>query len=288
LPSCERLNVLVSAGGTPAALAAKAASTTIPILFVVGADPVKLGLVASLNRPGGNVTGVNLFANVVGSKQLELLHELVPAPAVIGFLVNPITNLAESDTEEIQATATTLGRKLLIVHARTENEVDQAFSTMIEQGVKALLVEGDPFFNNRKEQFVALAARYALPTIYQFPIFVAAGGLMSYGSSISDSYRQVGHYARRILKGEKPPSRSTIDQVRTDNQSQDREGARPHSTSLVARPRRRSDRVTPSALLPANGARQHALSNKKPRPKPGLKTNPHFSACRALCTPSPP
>ena len=200
----HHVNVLVSAGGTPGALAAKAASTTIPILFVTGADPVKLGLVASLNRPGGNVTGVNLFSNMVGSKQLELLHELVPAPVVVGFLVNPITNLAESDTEEMQATATALGRKLLVVHARTANEIDQAFSTLIEQEAKALLVEGDPLFNNRKEQIVALAARYVLPTIYQFRVFVAAGGLMSYGSSISDSYRQVGHYAGRILKGEKP------------------------------------------------------------------------------------
>jgi putative ABC transport system substrate-binding protein len=186
------------------ALAAKAASTTIPILFVTGADPVKLGLVESFNRPGGNVTGVIFFSNVLASKQLELLHELVPAPAVIGFLVNPTTNLAVSDTEEMQATATALGRKLLIVYARTESEIDQAFSSLIEQEAKALLVEGDPFFNNRTEQIVALAARYVLPTIYQFRDFVAAGGLMSYGSNIRDSYRQVGHYAGRILKGEKP------------------------------------------------------------------------------------
>jgi putative ABC transport system substrate-binding protein len=200
----HNVTLLVSAGGTPGALAAKAATTTIPILFVNGADPVKLGLVASLNRPGGNITGVNLLANMLGSKQLELLHGLVPRPAVIGFLVNPTTNLAEPDTEAMQAAATALQRKLLIVYARTENEIDKAFSTLIEQEAKALVVEGDPFFNNQTQQIVALAAKHGLPAMYQFKAFVEAGGLMSYGSSISDSFRQAGLYAGRILKGERP------------------------------------------------------------------------------------
>jgi putative ABC transport system substrate-binding protein len=172
----SHVNLLVSAGGSPGALAAKAASTMIPILFVNGADPVRLGLVESLSRLGGNVTGVNLFSNMLVSKQLGLLNELVPAPAVIGFLVNPNTNLAESDVKEMQTTATALGRKLLIVHATTESEINEAFSTLIDQEAKALLIEGDPFFNNRKEQIVALAASHGLPVIYNFRDFVAVGG----------------------------------------------------------------------------------------------------------------
>jgi putative ABC transport system substrate-binding protein len=200
----HQVNLLVAAGGIPVALAAKEATATIPVLFMIGDDPVKLGLVAGFNRPGGNVTGVCFLNSILYSKQYDLLHKLVPNATVVGFLVNPRLLLAESDTKDMQAAADALGQQLLIANASTESEIDTAFETLVQRQAKALVVEGEPFLNSRAQQIVALAARHALPTMYNDREFVRAGGLMSYGASIADAYHQVGVYAGRILNGIKP------------------------------------------------------------------------------------
>ncbi len=196
--------VAVIFAGGPAAHVAKAATKTIPIVFVSGEDPVKFDLVASLNRPGGNITGVSTFNAVLGSKRFEVLHELVSRAAVIAFLVNPNFPSAESETIETEAAARAVGRNLIVLRARTESEVDAAFATIAQQRVGGLVVTGDPFFVSRRDKIVALAARHAVPTIYVQREFVAAGGLIGYGTSLTDAYRQVGVYTGRILKGEKP------------------------------------------------------------------------------------
>jgi len=196
-----RVAVIVSPGSLPA-LAAKAATTSIPIVFGVGNDPVQLGLVASLNRPGGNLTGINAFAVELGAKGLALLHELMPSTATIGFLENPNNPIFE--TRDVLAAAPVLGLKVQILKAGTDREIDAAFVSLVQARTGALLVGGDVFFNNRIEQIVALAARHAIPTMYHYREFVVAGGLISYGSSLMDAYRQVGRYTGRILKGEKP------------------------------------------------------------------------------------
>ena len=194
---------LIFAGG-PAAHVAKTATTTIPIVFVSGEDPVQFGLVASLNRPGGNVTGVTTFNAVVGSKRFELLHELVSSSALMALLVNPKYPSAESETTETQAAARALGHNLVILNASTESEIDVAFARLMQQRVGALIVTGDPFFVSRRDKLIALAARHEVPTIYVQREFVTAGGLIGYGTSITDAYRQAGIYAGRILKGAKP------------------------------------------------------------------------------------
>jgi len=196
-----RVAVIVSPGTLPA-LAAKAATTSIPIVFGVGNDPVQLGLVASLNRPGGNLTGINAFAVELGAKGLALLHELMPSTATIGFLENPNNPIFE--TRDVLAAAPVLGLKVQILKAGTDREIDAAFVSLVQARTGALLVGGDVFFNNRIEQIVALAARHAIPTMYHYREFVVAGGLISYGSSLMDAYREVGLYTGRILKGEKP------------------------------------------------------------------------------------
>ena len=196
-----RVAVIVSPGSLPA-LVAKAATTSIPIVFGVGNDPVQLGLVASLNRPGGNLTGINAFAAELGAKGLALLHELMPSTATIGFLENPNNPIFE--TRDVLAAAPVLGLKVQILKAGTDREIDAAFVSLVQARTGALLVGGDVFFNNRIEQIVALAARHAIPTMYHYREFVVAGGLISYGSSLMDAYRQVGRYTGRILKGEKP------------------------------------------------------------------------------------
>jgi len=200
----RNVTVIVATGGPPAALAAKAAATTTPIVFITASDPVKLGLVASRSRPGGNATGAGLFAVAVEPKKLELLHAVAPQAAVIGVLANPGNPNAETITTGLQAAARTLGLQLQVVNASTENDFGVAFATLLGQGVGALVVAADPFFNARRSQLVALAARHAIPAIYEWREFAAAGGLMSYGTVISDAYRQVGVYAGLILKGEKP------------------------------------------------------------------------------------
>ena len=199
-----RVAVIVSPGSLPA-LVAKAATTSIPIVFGVGNDPVQLGLVASLNRPGGNLTGINAFAAELGAKGLALLHELMPSTATIGFLENPNSPIFAAYYErDVLTAATVIGLKIQILKAGTDREIDAAFVSLVQARTGALLVGGDFFFNNRIEQIVALAARHAIPTMYHYREFVVAGGLISYGSSLMDAYREVGLYTGRILKGEKP------------------------------------------------------------------------------------
>jgi putative tryptophan/tyrosine transport system substrate-binding protein len=195
---------VIVAPGARSTFAAKTATPTIPIVFGSGADPVQLGLVASLNRPGGNLTGVHVFGGEIASKGLELLHELLPAAASIGFLEDPTNPIAELRTRDILAAARAIGVELKRVHAGTESEIDAAFASLAQAHAGALLVPADLFFNNRLEQLVALAARYAIPTICGIREFPVAGGLMSYGIQISEIYRLTGIYAARILKGEKP------------------------------------------------------------------------------------
>ena len=191
-------------GGTLAALAAKTATTTIPIVFTSGADPVAIGLVARLNRPGGNVTGVAWLALRLEAKRLGLLHELVPQAAPLGVLLNPNFQPAEGQLSDIQEAARTIGLPLHVLRASTDSEIDTAFESAAQQRVPALLVASDPFFEQRPEKLVALATRHAVPAIYDTRDFAVAGGLMSYGPSFSDAVRQVGVYVGRILKGEKP------------------------------------------------------------------------------------
>jgi putative tryptophan/tyrosine transport system substrate-binding protein len=198
-----QVTVLVAAGVVPA-LAAKAATTSVPIVFVMAADPVQLGLVASLNRPGGNLTGFNGLSGEFGAKALALLHELVPSTATVGFLGNPSNPIFELTTKDLLAAASVIGVKVQLLKAGTDREIDAAFMSLVQAGTGALLVEGDAIFNSRLEQVVALAARHAIPTMYSLREFVVAGGLVSYGNSLMEMYRQIGLYTGRILKGEKP------------------------------------------------------------------------------------
>ena len=196
--------VIAAMGGDAPAFAAKAASTTIPIVFAVTADPVKAGLVSSLNRPGGNITGVNFLLNTIAAKLFEVLNETVPKATTIGFLVNPSGPEAESAVSEVRLAAQVFGQQLLVVKATSEYEIDAAFATLAQQRVGALLVGNDVFFYSRREQIVALAARHGMPAIYNVREFVQAGGLMSYGTSVDDAQRQAGVYVGRILQGSKP------------------------------------------------------------------------------------
>jgi len=200
----RRQPAVIFAGSTPSVLATKAATTTTPIVFVSAGDPVQLGVVASFNRPGGNATGVNLFTTALELKKLELLHEFVPKAAMIGILLNPSYVLAETQSNDLRAAAGALGRQIHVVSADNENDIDAAFVTLAERRIGSLLVTSIPIFTRRRDHLVALAARHAIPAIYGQREFVAAGGLMSYGTNLADAYRQVGVYTGRILKGEKP------------------------------------------------------------------------------------
>ncbi len=200
----ERVAVIILVGGGPTIAAAKAATATIPIVFLMGDDPVKAGVVAALNRPGGNVTGISLLTESMEPKRLQILHELVPNVAVVAVIVNPTNPQADHQLEDLTAAARTLGLQLEVFDASTPSEIDVAFTNLVERRPGALQMAADAFFNTRKEQFVVLSARHALPAIFPYREFPAAGGLMSYGTSLAAGYRQVGIYAGRILRGEKP------------------------------------------------------------------------------------
>jgi putative tryptophan/tyrosine transport system substrate-binding protein len=200
----QRKVTVIAATTSPAARAAKIATSTIPIVFTTGDDPIKLGLVASLNRPGGNVTGVSNLIVELGSKQLGLLRELAPRTTAIAVLMNPNFPGTERQSRDVETAARVLGLQLIVLTASTEREMETAFATMVQKGGVALLVGVDPFFLERRDHIVALAARHAIPAIYPVREFAVAGGLMSYGSDFADSYRQAGIYAGRIVRGEKP------------------------------------------------------------------------------------
>ena len=200
----RKVNV-IAATSNPAALAAKAATTTIPIVFETGADPVRLGLVASLNRPGGNVTGVTQTNEEIAPKRLQLLHELVPTASVLALLVNPAEpSIAEIITNEMQAAARTIGVELHVLNVSTERDFDGAFAKVIQLRAGGLVIGNGPFFISHAEQLAALALHHAVPAVFELHEFAAAGGLMSYGGSLTDSYRLAGIYTGRILKGDKP------------------------------------------------------------------------------------
>jgi putative ABC transport system substrate-binding protein len=200
----RQVAVIVTSGGENPSVAAKAATATIPIVFNVGSDPVKIGLVASLARPGGNSTGVNIFTVELSEKRLGLLHDTIPAALSVAVLVNPNFAPAVANAREAEAAARRVGKDVVVLDAGNESEIDAAFARMAQGRLGALLVAADPFFNSRREQIVALAARYAIPAIYEWREFAQAGGLMSYGTSLIEAYRLQGVYAGRILKGEKP------------------------------------------------------------------------------------
>ena len=191
-------------GNTPSALAAKAATTTVPIVFATGGDPVKIGLVASLNRPGGNVTGVSFISVELGSKQLGLLRELRPGAVRIAVLADPKWPLTERFVSELRAAALAVGQQVIVLDVSTGREIETAFTTMVQRGAGALHVGTGAVLNSQRERIVALAARHGIPAVYPWREAVAAGGLMSYAPSQNDAYRQAGIYAGRILKGEKP------------------------------------------------------------------------------------
>jgi putative tryptophan/tyrosine transport system substrate-binding protein len=208
--------VIVATGGPSTSLAAKAATSTIPIVFTGGADPVKSGLVASLSRPGGNATGVVNISTELTSKRLELLRELLPKQATIAVLLNPTIANADEQLKEIQDAARAAAQPLHIVNASTERDFDAAFADIVQQRVGALFVGGDPFFTSRRMRLVALAAQYAIPAMYSFRDFPLAGGLMSYGANLLDVHRQAGVYAGRILSGAKPAELPVLQPTKFD------------------------------------------------------------------------
>jgi putative ABC transport system substrate-binding protein len=198
------LTVLVTTGGEVAALAAKAATSTIPIAFIIGTDPVKLGLAASYNRPGGNATGINILTNSLEPKRLELLRELVPQASAIGALFDPTFLAYEDQFRDVREAARALDLQVYELRASTDAEIDLAYETVARQRIAAVTVAAGPFFDTRRDRLVALAARHTVPTMYHFREYTEAGGLMSYGSNIAEAYRQIGVYAAGILKGAKP------------------------------------------------------------------------------------
>src|SRR5262245_3616917 len=200
----SRVSVIVTAGGPEPARAAQAATTTIPIVFQSGSDPVQDGLVKSFNRPGGNATGVHVFTTSLGPKRLEVLRELVPKVSVIAFLVNPSSQIREMQVKQVEDAARAIGQNIIVLHASDDSELDLAFATLVQRGAGALLMSADLFFQVRRDRLVALAARYKVPVMYEWPEFVTAGGLISYSTLRSDSTLQMGIYVGRILNGAKP------------------------------------------------------------------------------------
>jgi putative ABC transport system substrate-binding protein len=200
----SRVNVIATAGATSAALAAKAATETIPIVFQIGSDPVEIGLVASLNRPGKNITGVTSLNRALGPKRVEVLHELLPSATIVAQLFNPTATAVEVPVADAHAAAVALGLQLHVLHASTERDFDMIFETAVRLRAGGLVIAPDPLFSNYSELLAAAALRHGMPTISAYRTFVSAGGLMSYGGDLMDQYRQIGIYTGRILKGEKP------------------------------------------------------------------------------------
>jgi putative tryptophan/tyrosine transport system substrate-binding protein len=212
----RKVAVIAATGGDSPAFAAKAVTTTIPIVFAVTADPVKTGLVASLNRPGGNLTGVNFLLSMIVAKVFEMLHEMMPKAAAFGYLVNPTSPNAELEISDARVATVALGHKLVVVKASSEREIDAAFATLVKERVGAFLGGNDVFFYGRREQIVALAARHAMPAIFPVRAWAEAGGLMSYGTSVDDAQRQAGVYVGRILKGAKPADLPVIQSTKVE------------------------------------------------------------------------
>jgi len=210
----RRPAVLVATGGDPSILAAKAATTTIPTVFATGSDPVALGYVASLSRPGGNLTGVTQLTSLLGAKRIGLLLELVPIAQTIAVLFNPNYPVAPLHLKDAQEAAGRIGIRLIALNASTDSDFEPAFVSLVEQRGDALMVSADPFFNSRRNQLVALAARHRIPTIYEFREFAIAGGLMSYGTSLANAYQQVGNYTARILQGAKSADLPVVQSAR--------------------------------------------------------------------------
>jgi putative ABC transport system substrate-binding protein len=210
----HRVAVIATTGGTVSALAAKAATATIPIVFISDDDPVKVGLVSSLSRPDGNLTGISQFTSVLEAKRLELLHELLPNAGAIAMLVNPNYPDVETQLRNAEEAARAFGQQLIVLKAASESDFDPAFAALKQRQADALLIASDPFLISKRHQLVELAARWAVPAIYQFREYVVAGGLMSYGTRLPDSYRQVGLYAGQILKGAKPAELPVVQSTR--------------------------------------------------------------------------
>jgi putative tryptophan/tyrosine transport system substrate-binding protein len=206
--------LLVTTGGEPSALAAKPATSTIPIVFTTGGDPVKIGLVESLNRPGGNATGVSLLTTAPESKRLGLLHELVPGAKVVGVLIDPNYQEADAQARELRDAAGSIGQHIYIAYAKSEAELESAFETLVRERADALLVSADPFFDTRRDRIIAFAAEQRMPAVYQFRQYAVGGGLMSYGVSLPEGYRQVGNYAGQILKGAKPADLPIVQSIK--------------------------------------------------------------------------
>ena len=211
----RRVNVLATTGGEPSALAAKQATSTIPIVFVAG-DPVKAGLVESLNRPGGNATGSYIATSEMEQKRLSLLHELTPGVSLIGVLLNPNFADAARQLRELEEAARIIGRRLVVAKASNDEELNVAFALLLQQGIGALLVATDPYFDTRRDRIIAFAAQNRLPAVYQFREYALAGGLVSYAPSITDAYRQAGNYTGRVLKGEKPADLPVLQPTKFD------------------------------------------------------------------------
>jgi putative ABC transport system substrate-binding protein len=210
------VSAIVASGPAILALAAKEASAAVPIVFVIGSDPLKDGIVSSFNRPGGNVTGVTLFTYSLGAKRLDLLRELVPRATTVAFLVDPNNLNAKTDITSMESAANATGQKLIVLNASNERDFDPAFASLASQGTTALVVGSGAFFNSRREQLVALAAQHSIPTIYELREYATSGGLMSYGASITDTHRQAGIYAGRILKGAKPGDLPVVSPTKFD------------------------------------------------------------------------
>ena len=208
--------VIITTGGDPSALAAKAATSTIPIVFVMGSDPMRYGLVASYNRPGGNATGINILTNTMEPKRLGILHDLMPQASVVAVLVNPTFPAAKMQSRDIEEAARAIAIKTELFQASTDGELEAAFQSIAHQRIPALIVASDPFFDTRRAKLVALAAQHKLPTIYYFREFAADGGLMSYGINLPDAYREAGVYAGRILRGAKPAELPVLQSTRSE------------------------------------------------------------------------